>query len=161
MKGRKIETGAYLISEMKLTLQDAGTLISMGSMFIEIDDLANAMHCLMRAIEVDGANADAYYYLGVVSGLQGNVKNAAELFAHALDIRDEHIPTLRDSASVCLAMGRLTDAAARIKKARSLDAADVQLKKIDRKIAVALTKRRLLNALGRLRRGLVLNKPPQ
>ena len=153
MKGRKIETGAYLLSELKLTLEDVGTLVSMGSMFIEIDDLTQAMHCLMRAIEIDGANADAYYYLGVVSALQGNIKNAAELFAHALDIRGEHIPTLRDLASVCLEMGRLTDAAERIKKARRLDAADVQLKKIGRTIAVARTKQRIMNTLSRFRSG--------
>lgn len=158
MKGRKIETGAYLISELKLTLQDAGTLVSMGSMFIEIDDLTQAMHCLMRAIEVDGANADAYYYLGVVSALQGNFKNAAELFGHALDLRGDHIPTLRDSASVCLAIGRLTDAADRIKKARRLDAADVQLRKLDRAITVARTKQRLMSTLNRFRPGPVPGK---
>jgi tetratricopeptide (TPR) repeat protein len=125
----------------------------MGSMFIEIDDLAQAMHCLMRAIEVDDTNADAYYYLGIVSALQGNCKNAAELFAHGLDIRGEHVPTLRDSASVCLAMGRLTDADARIKKARSLDAGDVQLKKIERAIALARTKQRIMGAIRRFRCG--------
>lgn len=151
MKGRKIETGAYLISELKLVLEDAGTLVSMGSMFIEIDDLTQAMHCLMRAIEVDGANADAYYYLGVVSALQGNVRNAAELFTRALDIHGEHVPTLRDSASVCLAMGRLADAAARIKKARRLDDGDVQLKRIDRKIAIARAKRWVVNTLSRFK----------
>jgi tetratricopeptide (TPR) repeat protein len=161
MKGCKIETGAYLISELKLTLQDASTLVSMGSMFIEIEDLTQAMHCLMRAIEVDGANADAYYYLGVVSALQDNFNNAAELFAHALDIRGDHIPTLRDSASVCLELGRLTDADARIKKARSLDGDDLQLKKIERAIAVARAKQRIKSTLNRFKLGPTSDKSPQ
>ena len=154
MKGRKIEAGAYLISELKLTLEDAGTLVSMGSMFIEIDDLAHAMRCLMRAIELDGANADAYYYLGVLSAVRGDFRNATEFFAHALDLRSDHIPALRDSASVYLCLDRLTDAAARIKKARSLDGTDVQLKKIDRMIAIARAKQRIINTLGRFRLGL-------
>jgi tetratricopeptide (TPR) repeat protein len=153
MKGCKIETGAYLISEMKLPLEDAGTLVSMGSMFIEIEDLTQAMHCLMRAIEMDGANADAYYYLGVVSALQDNFNNAAELFSHALELRGDHISTLRDSASVCLALGRLTDADARIKKARRLDDNDMALKKIERSIIVARTKQRVKRAINRFKLG--------
>jgi len=161
MKGCKIETGAYLISEMKLPLEDAGTLVSMGSMFIEIDDLTQAMHCLMRAIETDGASADAYYYLGVVSALQDNFTNAAELFAHALDLRGDHIPTLRDSASVCLALGRLTDAAAKIEKARSLDGDNVQLKKIERSIVIARTKQRIKSALNRFKVGPADGKSPR
>ena len=115
------------------------------------------MHCLMRAIEVDEANADAYYYLGVVSALREDFKNASEFFAHALDLRPEHVPTLRDSASVYLTTGRLADAADRIKKARSLDANDVQLRKIDRTITLARAKRRIRNTLARFRPG----SPPQ
>jgi tetratricopeptide (TPR) repeat protein len=153
MKGRKIEAGAYLISELKLTLDDASTLVSMGSMFMEIDDQAHAMHCLMRAIEVGGANPDAYYYLGVVSAIRGDYRNASEFFAHALDLRSDHVPTLRDSASVYLSMDRLIDAADKIKKARSLDGNDVQLKKIDRTIAMARAKQRIANTLSRFRFG--------
>jgi tetratricopeptide (TPR) repeat protein len=153
MMGRKTEAAAYLLSELKLTLEDAATLVSMGSMFMEIDDPAHAMHCLMRAIEVDGANADAYYYLGVVSALRKDFKNASEFFAHALDLRPEHIPTLRDSASVCLATGRLADAADRIKRARSLDGNDLQLRKLDRTIALARAKQRITNTFARFRPG--------
>src|SRR4030042_6238857 len=96
----------------------------------------------MRAIELDGVNADAYYYLGVVSALRDDYRNASEFFAHAQDLRGDHVPTLRDSASVCLAMGRLADAAAKITKALTLDPADPLLKKISRKIALARLKQR-------------------
>jgi Flp pilus assembly protein TadD len=120
---------------------------------MEIEDQAHAMHCLMRAIEVDGANPDAYYYLGVVSAMRGDYRNASEFLAHSLDLRSDHVPTLRDSASVYLSMDRLVDAAARIKKARSLDGNDVQLKKIDRTIALARAKRRIANTLSRFRFG--------
>jgi tetratricopeptide (TPR) repeat protein len=151
MMGRKTEAGAYLLSELKLTLEDAATLISMGSMFMEIDDSAHAMHCLMRAIEVDGSNADAYYYLGVVSALRGDYKNASEFFSHALDLRPEHVPTLKDSAFVYLTTGRLADAADRIQKARSLDGDDLQLRKLDRTIALARAKQRIASTFTRFR----------
>jgi hypothetical protein len=70
-----------------------------------------------------------------------------------LDLRSDHIPALRDSASVYLCLDRLTDAAARIKKARSLDGTDVQLKKIDHTIAIARAKQRIIDTLGRFRLG--------
>jgi tetratricopeptide (TPR) repeat protein len=149
LNGQKAQARAYLVSELKLTLEDAETLVSMGSMFIEVGDLGCATHCLLRAIDIDCANADAYYYLGAVSALRGDFEDAAELFAHALDIRNEHIPALRDSALVCLAMGRLGEAASRIEKAHSLEGGDPQLRKLGRSLTLARAKRRVMSALER------------
>jgi len=149
MKGQETEAGDYLVCEMKLALEDAVTLVSMGSMFLEIGDLGCATHCLLGAVDVDCASADAYYYLGVISALKEEFDDAAELFSHALDIRDDHVPTLRDSAYVCMELGKLTEAAQRIKKARALDPADPQLKKLSRKVTLARLKTR---AAGLLRR---------
>ncbi len=147
-QGRHAEARAYLMSEMKLTLEDAGTLVSMGSMFLTLGDLGCAMHCMLRAVDIDNANADAYYYLGVINAMKGDFEDAEELFAHALDIRNDHFATLRDSASVCLETGRLTEAAERIQKARRLDDSDPQLKKLERRLAVARAKHRISDALG-------------
>lgn len=149
LNGQKAQARAYLVSEMKLTLEDAETLVSMGSMFIEIGDLGCATHCLLRAVDIDCASADAYYYLGTISALRGDFEDAAELFAHALDLRNEHIPALRDSALVCLAMGRLTEAASRIEKAHSLESGDPQVRKLGRSLTLARAKRRIMNALER------------
>ncbi|MEA3226629.1 MAG: tetratricopeptide repeat protein, partial [Planctomycetota bacterium] len=149
MKGRKAEAGDYLVSEMKLALEDAGALVSMGSMFLEIGDLSYATHCLLRAVEIDWSSADAYYYLGVISALKEEFEDAAELFAHSLDIRNEHVPTLRDSAFVCLKMDNLKEATRRIKKARALGARDPQLKELARKVTLARMKQRTMNLLGR------------
>ena len=140
MKDQRAEAGDYLVCEMKLALEDAGTLVSMGSMFLEIGDLSCATHCLLRAVDTDCASAGAYYYLGVISALKEEFEDAAELFSHALDIRDDHVPTLRDSAYVCLEMGKLTEAAKRIKKARTLDPGDPQVKELDRRVVFARAK---------------------
>ena len=64
-------------------------------------------------------------------------KEAAELFTHTLDIKSEHVPTLRDSAYVYLTLGKLEQATERIKKARSLAPDDSQVKILDRKIKLA------------------------
>jgi len=131
-------------------------------MFLAIGDLGCATHCLLRAVDIDAANADAYYYLAVVSAIKGDLDDAAELFAHTLDIKSEHVPALRDSALLCLAMGRLSEAASRIERARRLAASDPQLRKIERLIATDRTKQRIMNTLGRFRLGLSpRNSPPE
>ncbi len=149
MKDQKTEARAYLVSELKLALEDVDTLVSMGSMFLEIGDLSCATHCLLRAVDTDCASAGAYYYLGVISVLKEEFEDAAELFSHALDIRDDHVPTLRDSAYVCLEMGKLTEAAKRIKKARTLDPGDPQVKELDRRVVLARAKSRAVGFLCR------------
>jgi tetratricopeptide (TPR) repeat protein len=153
MKDKKTEARAYLVSELKLALEDVDTLVSMGSMFLAIGDLGCATHCLLRAVDIDCANAEAYYYLGVISATKGEFEDAAELFAHTLDIKKEHIPTLRDSASVYLTMGKLTDAAERISKARALDGNDPQLKRLERAIFLARLRQRIVSSLSRFRSG--------
>ena len=153
MKDNKTEARAYLISELKLALEDAETLVSMGSMFLAIGDPGCATHCLLKAVDIDCSNAEAYYYLGVISATKGEFEDAAELFAHTLDIKNEHIPALRDSASVYLTMGKLTDAAERINKARALDDSDPQLKRLERAIFLARMKQRLIYSTSRFRSG--------
>ncbi|MHC4566489.1 MAG: tetratricopeptide repeat protein, partial [Planctomycetota bacterium] len=148
---KNAEAEDYLISEMKLASEDTVTLVSMGSMFLKTGDLGCATHCLLRAVEIDCANADAYYYLGIISALKEDFEDAAELFAHALDIRGDHVPTLRDSAYVCLELGKLTEAAERIKEARTLDPADPQLKKLARKVTLACIKSRAAGVLHKCR----------
>ncbi len=153
MKDQKTEARTYLVSELKLALEDVDTLVSMGSMFLTIEDLGCATHCLLRAVDIDCANTDAYYYLGVISAIKGEFEDAAELFSHTLDIKSEHIPTLRDSASVYLSIGKLTDAAERIRKARALDGSDPQLKRLEKTIILARIKRRITDSIRRFKSG--------
>ena len=155
MKDQKTKARAYLVSELKLALEDANTLVSMGSMFLAIGDIGYATRCLLKAVEIDSANADAYYYLGVISATKGEFKDAAELFSHTLDIKSDYIPALRDLASVYLTMGKLSDAAERIGKARALDGDDPHLKKVERTIIAARISSRIINSFRRLRSGFV------
>jgi tetratricopeptide (TPR) repeat protein len=137
ISGQNEKARAYLISELDMVPDDANVLASMGSMFLAIEDFDYAAHCLKRALDVDYANADAYYYLGVVKAMKGRLEEASELFGHTLDINPEHFYALRDSAATCLALGRLTDAAGRIARARSLAGSERYLKSLSRAIRLA------------------------
>ena len=143
---------SYLNTEMQLKPEHADILISMGSMLLAIKDLDNAVHCLLRAVDIDSSNPDAYYYLGLVSALKGQLEDSAEFFGHALDINPEHISALKDSAVISLVTGRLDNANDRIKKALNLDSSDSRLKTINRRIRTASTIERIRSALGRFKR---------
>ncbi|RKY21372.1 MAG: hypothetical protein DRP62_08030, partial [Planctomycetota bacterium] len=148
-EGHKSQGRDYLISEAELAPEDTDALVSMGSMFLAIGDTDWAANCLLRAVDIDCANADAYYYLGLVSVVKGEAEDALEFFGHVLDSRPDHIPALRDSAIVYLAMGRLAGAAERIKKAMALDADDSQLKALERKIKLAQVIERITDFLAK------------
>ncbi len=151
IKDQKTKARAYLVSELETCPEDVEILVSMGSMFLRIGELDYAMNCLLRAVDVDCANADAYYYLGAARAIKGAFGDAAEFFAHTLDINSEHILALRDSAIVYLAMGRLADAAKSIEKARSLAPDDPQLKALGRRIHLAQVWRWIADFLSRFR----------
>jgi tetratricopeptide (TPR) repeat protein len=143
MTGCREEARNHLVSEVKLASEDTNILVSMGSMFLGVGDMDYATHCLLRVIDIDCANADAYYYLGLVSAIKGRFEDAVEFFGHALDIRPRDVCALRDSALVYLGMGRLTEAAERIKRALDSAGDDSQLKALSRRV-------RLVQATGRI-----------
>jgi len=146
------EAANYLVSELKLAPDDVDTLVSMGSMFLTTGDLDYATNCMMRAIDIDCAHAQAYYYLGLINAMKGRFEESAEFFAHTLDIKPEHICALRDSAVVYMAMGRLDDAAVRIKKALPLTDDDSQLKTLSRRVRLLQATERISDFLCRFRR---------
>jgi tetratricopeptide (TPR) repeat protein len=114
-----------------------------------MDDFEYGMHCMLRAVALDNASAEAYYYLGSISFAKEEYEDAAEFLGHVLDINPEHIWALRDAALVYLAMGDTTRAAEYIKKARTLAGRDSQFNWLDRRIRLHHTLRRLKNLLNK------------
>ncbi|MHC4641800.1 MAG: tetratricopeptide repeat protein, partial [Planctomycetota bacterium] len=138
MRGQWQEASNYLALEIESAPEDADTWVSMGSMFLTMDDLDYATHCLMKAVNADCANADAYYYLGLLSTLKGWSEDALDFFTQTLEYNDKHVCALRNSALVYLAMGRLNEAAKRIKKALRLADDDSRLKTLNRKVQMLM-----------------------
>ena len=150
MQGRRHAAREHLLSEVNLGPEDSDLLVSVASMFFKIDDHDSATDCLLRAISIDCANADAYYYLGLASAVNGRLEEAVEYFGHTADIRPDDIRALRDAAVVYLAMGNVADAADRIQKARSLATNDLLLKSLESRVKLVRRKKRVADFLSRL-----------
>jgi tetratricopeptide (TPR) repeat protein len=118
--GKKKLARSYLVSELDLVADDADVLVSLGSMFLELDEFDYARHCLERAVEINCANAEGYYYLGLLKMKQFNFEAAADFLAHALDIHPAHIGALQASIKTSLELGRLDIASSRIARADML-----------------------------------------
>jgi tetratricopeptide (TPR) repeat protein len=149
MKQQQLKARAYLVSELETCPEDSDTLVSMGSMFLSIGEVDYATHCLLRAVDINSSNADAYYFLGNARAMNSDFRDAADFFVHALDIRGNHVPTLRDAAVVFLALGKTNDASRYIHKARLLSPDDLEIKELSRKIFAARIKQRVANIFSR------------
>ena len=118
-------------------------------MTLDYFDLAE--HCLLKAVDIDSTNSEAYYYLGLVSATKGLFEDSVEFFSHTLDINPEHLAALRDSSVIYLAMGKLTKASQRINKALQLDSKDPYLKVVSRRIRSAYLRKKIQDFLRGLR----------
>jgi tetratricopeptide (TPR) repeat protein len=168
MTGQTQQSRKYLASEAQLAPDDANVWVSIASMFMALaakacqnlrgqfaelrnSDMEHAAHCLEKAITIDFASPDAYYYLGTLAVMQGRFSDAAQSFMHTLDIRPDDIPALRGCASAFLAMGRFDQAAQKVAQAQTLVGEDSQLKAIGRKICRARFRKHIVNFFRRLR----------
>jgi tetratricopeptide (TPR) repeat protein len=141
---------AHLLKELDLDVDDAGTLTSMGSMFLTIGDPDHATQCLLRATGLDKSNADAYYYLGLAAAAKGYFEDAVRFFTRALDLDGTHAAALKDSALAYLAAGKAAKAAELIAKARAAQPKDPELRTLDYNLRLT----RLIDRWGRLLRRL-------
>ena len=92
---------------------------------------------------------DAYYYLGLAHAMKGDFEDAAEFFAHALDINPHYVQAIRDSAEVLLAMHQLEDATEIIERGVLLLGDHQELKDIRRRVRRAQITRQLADLFGR------------
>ncbi len=141
--GEKAAARKHLLAELRFVRENADVLVSMGSMFLQLGEPRYATRCLLKAVELDGAKAEAYYYLAVASAMNERFDDAAEFFGHALDIAPRYVDALRDSAVVALRLGRVAQARQRIDAAISLDSNNPQLRAIRRRITLARLVERL------------------
>jgi tetratricopeptide (TPR) repeat protein len=137
---------------MRITPEDPDVLVSMGSIFLSIEEPDLATHCLLRAVEIDRSNADAYYYLALTSALACEYDDASEFFSHALDLRPNDLLALTDSAEVYLAMGKLDSAAERITRAKMLASGDERVRKIAAAILWARIQQAFSSLMSRFKR---------
>ena len=150
MKTEKSQAGSYLAAELALDIEDANTLVSMASMFLTLDDVDRGINCLLRALNMDKGNAEAYYYLGLAHISKIRLETAEEFFLQSLDINPRHVGALKASAHVNVAMGRPDIAAVRIAQARALSPNDRELVAFARRLQLSKIPRRVTGWLCRL-----------
>jgi len=149
-QGKKKKARAYLLSELRNNSENAALLTSIGSMFLSMacqpndhagdevkstvpsscNSLDHAVHCLLKAVDLDHARADTYYYLGVASATRDAFEDAFEFFTHALDLETEYVPALQGLARVCLCQGKYRQASHFLGKARNIRPSDPQAKRL-------------------------------
>jgi thioredoxin-like negative regulator of GroEL len=72
-----------------------------------------------------------------------------EFLTQALEVKPDHIPALRDLASLYLAIGRLTEAQETVNRAKTLAGDDAALKALSRRIRLAQKMERIKDFLQR------------
>ncbi len=157
-RGNADDAKTFLASEIKLAGEDADVLVSIASMFLAIfadsrsktpETLDYAIHCLLRAMDLDGGNADAHYYMGLANALNGRLDDAAEFFTEALDINPQHVLAIRDLAAVYSALHRLKEAAEIIDRGVKFVGDNPELKTIRRKIRRSQIAQQLADLFGK------------
>jgi len=159
LHGNTEDAKTYLASEMKLADGDAEVLVSMASMFLSMmaqtgdktdDGLDLAANCLLHATDLDPANADAFYYLGLANALNDRLDDACEFFSQALEINPQHLAAIRDSAIVLFEMNRIKEASRIIEDSDKFVGSDnPELKDIRKKIRRAQITHQLAGLFGK------------
>ena len=130
---------AYLKTEAELDIADTDVLVSMASIFAKLDELDDAVNCLLRAIDEDNTNADAFHRLGVILAYKKDYEGAAQFFEHAISIKSDDPQLLADTALLYHKTHRLHIAKNTIDKAIALSPDNRQIKNLALKINRALT----------------------
>jgi tetratricopeptide (TPR) repeat protein len=144
-KGNWRQAKAYLDWELELIPEDSDVLVGMGSMFMQADYCDEALRCFLMATDLDFANAQAYYYLGLATLALDRLEDAAEFFGHALDIDPDHTRAMVSLANIYYDMGKIYQAAEMLDVAREALGDDDQLKLLAKKIRMRRIKDRIID----------------
>jgi tetratricopeptide (TPR) repeat protein len=149
---RPHEARAHLITELDLDVEDADTLVSMGSMLLTAGDPDHAVHCFLRATGYNKRSSEAYYYLGVTTANKGHFEDAVRFFRRALELDADHAGALRDLAYTYLAAGRLDEASDQIARAKATLPNILDLRVLGHGVRLLRLLNRITTWIDRLRR---------
>lgn len=98
-----------------------------GNLMTRVGRHAEAQHTLRRAVELEPANADAWYDLGVSLRESGMLADAAAAFRRAAELDPQGVDAWVNLASTYAAADRLADAEAALEQAAIRDPGDVDV----------------------------------
>jgi tetratricopeptide (TPR) repeat protein len=124
------EAREYLGNELGLGPEDNEVLLSMASMFLQLQEPDAAINCALQVIDEDENNVKAYHQLALASICRNEFDSAIEFFDHALEIDSSSRDILYDAAKAHIATGGLERAAEYLETALKIDPNDADLKKL-------------------------------
>ncbi|MBN1126122.1 MAG: tetratricopeptide repeat protein [Sedimentisphaerales bacterium] len=110
-----------LQEEYELDITDVDVLMSMGLLFMELEETDCAADCFLRIVDEHKDHADAFYGLGKTLQTRGEYEGALQFFEHAVTLGKKDIDTLLDTAHMYLAVGKKAMALKTIMVARMLE----------------------------------------
>jgi tetratricopeptide (TPR) repeat protein len=123
----------------------------MASIFLKLDDLDFASNCLLKAIDLNPSNPDAYYYLGCINILKGRTDSAAELLRKAIELNPQHTAAVAELANLLLTGADFPAALEQINRLRQICPRDSHLKKLEKSYAAKQVIQRLADFFSRFR----------
>jgi len=124
----------HLREELDLDPEDPEVLLSMGSMFLQLDQLDHASNCLLKVVDHDRTNAEAFNRLGIALAKRGEYEGALQFLTHAVKLAGHDADLLADIAFIYYKTGRLTAAAEAIATACTLSGQDPDIVRLARRI---------------------------
>ncbi|MEC8320906.1 MAG: tetratricopeptide repeat protein [Planctomycetota bacterium] len=119
------ETGNFVEAKRQLesAIDKAGDQspywVLLGRIYLETGGLQDAMTSLRKAVELDGENADAHYFLGIVNERVERPLEAVDHYLTALELAPANGGMLVASVDVLIGAGLLDEADRLIRKHRS------------------------------------------
>ena len=139
-QGDTDKAAQHLNIERMLDITDTEVLLSMTSMFIQINNPDNATDCLLRIIDQDSENLDAFHYLAVATAMRKEYEGALEFCEHAINLGNKTPDILADTAYLYLRTNRLKEALKTIIAARLFKPQNKLFAALYRKIQLAMFK---------------------
>ena len=110
LTGDKDKVRKYLRQEYALDVDDGDVLMSMGLMFLDIDEIDYATDCFLRIVDEDRENADAFCCLGSTLAKRNEFDGALQFFQHALSLKENDPDILVNIAQLYQSTGLITSA---------------------------------------------------
>jgi tetratricopeptide (TPR) repeat protein len=141
--GRTAEAAEILKQELRHVIEDVDVLVSMGTMFLELDENDFASNCFLKATEIDPKNYLPFYYLGFSMYNSGEAADAIHFFSYATDLNEKHIESLRMLAACHASLNEFDMAIEYINKVLAVEPADAGAVKLRRQIRLNAIKNRI------------------
>ena len=106
-------------------------------MFLQLDQLDYASNCLLKVVDLDHTNAEAFGRLGVALAKRGEYEGALQFLTHAVKLAGTDPLLLADIAFIYYKTGRLSLAAESIATACTLSGDDPEITRLARRIKLA------------------------